>query len=58
MSEKDPLRVRAARFRREAREIRARATAEADDRKRAQLLEVGEACERIAERLEQTAAEK
>jgi pyruvate-formate lyase len=57
-SEADTVEQRAARYRRDARAIRARATAETDDRRRAELLEVSDACDRVADRLERTAARK
>jgi uncharacterized protein Yka (UPF0111/DUF47 family) len=52
MSEKGVVLVRASLYRREARKLREQATAEADDTKRAELLEVSDACERVADRLE------
>ncbi len=58
MSEKGAVLVRAALYRQEARKLREQATAEADDHKRAELLEVSEACERVAERLERTTGTK
>ena len=47
---------RVVHYRREAREIQARAAAMADAQKRAQLLEISEACDRLADHLERYAA--
>jgi hypothetical protein len=57
MSEKEPALARASRYHREADELRARADAQADDQKRADLLEISEAYERLADRFERAANE-
>ncbi len=58
MSEKGAVLIRASLYRREARKLREQAIIEADDRRRAELLEVSDACERVADRLERTTAKK
>jgi hypothetical protein len=52
MSEREPPRDRATRYRREASELRARALATADPEERADLLAIAAAFERLADRLD------